>query len=116
MVQEAHLATLALEVVDNQGVLVPVIAALEFYILDMLPASVVLGMPFLWHCNPLVDWIACTINFSCFHVLALLQHEAAPIEVCLLWCLLKTIRKAHVTAWLCLLQPMASCLAMGVSK
>ena len=38
MVQAAQLATLALEVVDDQGVLVPGMLALEFYILDMLPA------------------------------------------------------------------------------
>ena len=38
VVQAAQLATLALEVVDDQGVLVPGMPALEFYILDMLPA------------------------------------------------------------------------------
>ena len=38
VVQAAQLATLALEVVDNQGVIVPGMLALEFYILDMLPA------------------------------------------------------------------------------
>ena len=38
VVQAAQLATLALEVVDNQGVLVPGIVALEFYILNLLPA------------------------------------------------------------------------------
>ena len=38
MVQAAQLAiTLALEVVDDQGVLVPGMLALEFYVLDMLP-------------------------------------------------------------------------------
>ena len=36
--QAAQLATLALEVVDDQGVLVPGMTALEFYILDPLPA------------------------------------------------------------------------------
>ena len=36
MVQAVQLATLALEVVDNQGVLVPGMLALEFYILDIL--------------------------------------------------------------------------------
>ena len=36
--QAAQLATLALEVVDNQGIIVPGIPALEFYILDILPA------------------------------------------------------------------------------
>ena len=36
--QAAQLATLALEVVDDQGVLVPGMLALEFYILDTLPA------------------------------------------------------------------------------
>ena len=38
MVQAAQLATLALEVVDDQGVLVPGMLVLEFYNLDMLPA------------------------------------------------------------------------------
>ena len=38
VVQAAQLATLALEVVDDQGVLVTGMLALEFYILDMLPA------------------------------------------------------------------------------
>ena len=38
VVQAAQLATLALEVVDDQGVIVPGMLALEFYILDMLPA------------------------------------------------------------------------------
>ena len=38
VVQAAQLATLALEVVDDQGVLVPGMLALEFYVLDMLPA------------------------------------------------------------------------------
>ena len=116
--QAAQLAKLALEVVDDQGVLVPGIPALELllYILDTLPASVVLGMPFLQCCNPLIDWVACTVSFGHFYVLALLQHEAAPIKVCLLLSLLKTIHKAHDTAWFCLLQPRAFCLAMGVSK
>ena len=36
--QAARLATLVLEVVDDQGVLMPGVPALEFYILDMLPA------------------------------------------------------------------------------
>ena len=38
VVQAAQLAKFALEVVNNQGVLVPDMLALEFYILDMLPA------------------------------------------------------------------------------
>ena len=38
MVQAAQLANLALEVVDDQGILVPGMPALEFYILDKLPA------------------------------------------------------------------------------
>ena len=38
MVQAAQLATLALEVVDDQGVIVPGMLALEFYFLNMLPA------------------------------------------------------------------------------
>ena len=38
VVQVAQLATLALEVVDNQGVIVTGMPALGFYILDMLPA------------------------------------------------------------------------------
>ena len=38
MVQAAWLVTLALEVVDDQKVLVPGMPALNFYILDMLPA------------------------------------------------------------------------------
>ena len=38
MVHAAQLATLALEVVDDQGVLVPGMLALEFYVQDMLPA------------------------------------------------------------------------------
>ena len=38
MVQAVQLATLALEVVDDQGVLVPGMPALEFCVLDMLPA------------------------------------------------------------------------------
>ena len=38
VVQAAQLAALALEVVDNQGVLVPGMLALEFYVLNMLPA------------------------------------------------------------------------------
>ena len=38
VVQAAQLATLAPEVVDNQGVIVPGMLKLEFYILDILPA------------------------------------------------------------------------------
>ena len=38
VVQAAQLATLALEVVDDQGVIVPGMLALEFYILDIHPA------------------------------------------------------------------------------
>ena len=38
VVQVAQLATLAPEVVDDQGVIVPGMPALEFYILNMLPA------------------------------------------------------------------------------
>ena len=38
VVQAAQLATFALEVVDNQGLIVPGMLALEFYILDTLPA------------------------------------------------------------------------------
>ena len=38
VVQAAQLATLALEVVDDQGVLVSGMPALKFYILDTLPA------------------------------------------------------------------------------
>ena len=38
VVQAAQLATLALEVVDDQGVIVPGMPALEIYILDILPA------------------------------------------------------------------------------
>ena len=38
VVQAAQLAKLALGVVDDQGVLVPGMLALEFYILDILPA------------------------------------------------------------------------------
>ena len=38
VVQAAQLATLALEVVDDQGVIVLGILAIEFYILGMLPA------------------------------------------------------------------------------
>ena len=58
----------------------------------------------------------CTINFGHCHVLALLQHEAAQIKVCSLRSLLKTVHKAHATTWFCLLQPRASCLAIGVSE
>ena len=43
----AQLATLALEVMDDQGVIVPDMLGMGFYILDMLPALAVLGMPFL---------------------------------------------------------------------
>ena len=75
-----------------------------------------IGMPFLQCCNPLIDWVARTVSFGHFCVLALPQHEAAPIEVCSLRSLLKTIHKALATAWFCLLQPRAFCLAMGVSK
>ena len=113
--QAAQLATLAL-VVDDQGGLVPGMPALEFYILDMLSASVVFGIPFLQRCNPLIDWVACTISFGHFHILALSQHEAAPIEVGSLCSLLKTIHKTCAIVWFCLLQPRASSLAMGVSK
>ena len=73
-------------------------------------------MPFLQQCNPSINWVAHTISFGHFHVLALLQHKAALIEVCSLWSLLKTICKACATAGFCLLEPRASCLAMGVSK
>ena len=73
-------------------------------------------MPFLQHCNPSIDWIAHTASFGPFCILALPQHEAAPIEVCSLQSLLKTVHKDHATAWFCLLQPRASCLAMGISK
>ena len=38
VVQAAKLATLAPEVVDDQGVIVPGIPPLDFYILDMLSA------------------------------------------------------------------------------
>ena len=38
VVQAAQLAKLTLEVVDDQGVLLPGMLALEFYILDTLPA------------------------------------------------------------------------------
>ena len=38
LVQAAQLATLALEVVDDQEVLVPGMLALEFYVLNTLPA------------------------------------------------------------------------------
>ena len=38
VVQAAQLATLALEVVDDQGMIVIGMLALEFYVLDMLPA------------------------------------------------------------------------------
>ena len=38
MVQAAQLATLALEVVDDHGIIVPGMLALEFYVFDMLPA------------------------------------------------------------------------------
>ena len=38
VVQAAQLATLAIEVVDEQGVLVPGMLELVFYVLDMLPA------------------------------------------------------------------------------
>ena len=37
VVQAAQLATLALEVVEDQGILVKGMLALEFYILEMLP-------------------------------------------------------------------------------
>ena len=47
VVQATQLATFALKVVDDEGVLVTSMPALEFYVLDMLPASVALGMPFL---------------------------------------------------------------------
>ena len=73
-------------------------------------------MPFLQCFNPLIDWVARTVSFAHFYVLALPQYEAALIEVCLLRSLLKTIHKACATAWFCLVQPRASCLAMGVSK
>ena len=38
VVQAAQLPTLALEVVDNQRVIVPGMLALEIYVLDTLPA------------------------------------------------------------------------------
>ena len=38
VVQAAQLATLAPEVVDDQGVIVPGMLTLEFYVLDILPA------------------------------------------------------------------------------
>ena len=38
VVQVAQLATVALEVVDDQGVIVPSMLALEFYALDTIPA------------------------------------------------------------------------------
>ena len=45
--QEAQLPTLTLKVVDDQGVIVPGMPALEFYVLDTLPDQAVLGIPFL---------------------------------------------------------------------
>ena len=47
MVQAVLLATLAPKVVDNQGVIVPDMLVLEFYIFDILSAKAVLAMPFL---------------------------------------------------------------------
>ena len=47
MVQAALLATLAPKVVDDQGVIVPDMLALEFYVFDMLSSKAVLAMPFL---------------------------------------------------------------------
>ena len=38
VVQALQLATLALEVVDDQGVIVPGIPTLDFYVFDMVPA------------------------------------------------------------------------------
>ena len=38
VVQAAQLATLALKVVDDQGVIVPGMLALEFYVMDMFSA------------------------------------------------------------------------------
>ena len=38
MVQAAKLATLALEVMDDHGMIVPGMLALEFYVFDMLAA------------------------------------------------------------------------------
>ena len=38
VVQAAQLTTLALEVMDNQGAIVPGITALEIYVFNMLPA------------------------------------------------------------------------------
>ena len=73
-------------------------------------------MPFLQRCNPSINWVAHTVCFGHFRVLALPQYEDAPIEVCSLQSLLKTIHKAHATVLFCLLQPRAFCLAMGVSK
>ena len=46
VVQAAQLATLAPKVVDDQGVIVPGMLAVELYALDILPAKAFLYMPF----------------------------------------------------------------------
>ena len=47
VVQAVLLATLAPKVVDDQGVIVPGMLALEFYDFNMLSAKAVLAIPFL---------------------------------------------------------------------
>jgi len=114
-VYATQLAGMAVELVDDSGVLVPGMPALDFYVLGSLPAELVLGMPFLERCNPSIDWVGRTVTIGGSRVLALPQHEAARVELCSLRSVLKTVRKAGSTAWYWLLQPRAACLSMGDS-
>ena len=90
--------------------------ALQFYMLDALPSQVELGMPFLWHCNPTIDWVARTVTFGVSRVLALPPREAVQVELCSVRSLLKTVHKARSIAWFCLLQPGVACLSMEASE
>ena len=72
---------------DSVGLLVPVMLAVIFYILEALTSFCILGVPFLSACNPVTNWSRCTVTFGSSLVLCLPQQPAAAVEVVLLVCL-----------------------------
>ena len=73
--------TVVLSIYDSAGSLVPGMLTVTLYILEALPSFCVLGMPFLYACNPVINRARHNITFNSLVVLHLLQQPAATVEL-----------------------------------
>ena len=115
-VDAASAMTIVPTIYDSAGYLALGILAVTLYLLEDLPSSCVLGMPFLSACNPAIDWARRTVSFTSLVILCLPQQSIAAIELGSLHTLHETLHKAMGYTWCYLLQSAAFYLSMGDSS